>query len=548
MGAVTALSCGDDAAQPAAATALRISAVLLDHPLMPTSPPFVRAFPEPQGRPCDRWRPVSSPPSHDDVEQRHLYPHVLRWAPARRIDERGCVMKVCFARFRLPLSIAVAALVGAACAAHAGAEVQPQAGPQAPLQPGQDVILYQQARERLAPVDAAYQQALAESLSSQNKYERRLALDRLTVLRVPLDPSLLDPLVELLPETDKLHDEQCAEIVDRLSRSYGGQGEELMYAHCNVQGGTSNGSLAARLLGRFGGTGRVQPAIVEHVRAHPDEVEAVIDSLGGHTGAMARATVEALGATGDRRVQQALLRLALSAGCDELSDPKRLGPVVALLDSKEVGLAAALALLRLSACEREQPELAGANDQATRIVTARLQDYGDQDIVAQVSRLGGAATRFAVELQKRFEANRAERPAIIKAYGAMRYRGEVAVPLLVSVLKDAESSYLHGVALEALAWIGPGSSMAKPAILALLRDQEFLYRTEALQALAGGGVKLSRRELEALVTTYAKHCADAGSIPFFNLGRDAQCAKQAEALSQLAERAKLPFRAVGWQR
>jgi hypothetical protein len=457
-------------------------------------------------------------------------------------------MRARFANYRLPLSIAWAAVVVAACAAHVGGEVQPQGQPQSPLQPGQDVILYRQAREQLAPIDAAYQKALAEALASENKYERRLALDRLMVLRVPLDPRLLGPLVRLLRETEKLHDEQCTAIVDRLSRSYGGQGEELMYARCNVQGGTSNGSLAAKLLGRLGGTGKVQPAVAEHVRAHPEDVEAVIDSLGGRARGVGRATVGALGRTSDRRAQQALLRLGLAAACGELSDPKALGPVVALLDSKEVGVAAALALLRLSACEREREELAAAHDQATKVVRARLEDYGDQEIVARVTRLGGAGARFAVELQKRFEANRTERPAIIEAYGAMRYRGSVAVPLLVNVLKDAESSHLHGVALEALAWIGPGSSKAKPAIMALLRDKEFLYRTEALRALAHGFAKLTPREFKQLVAAYEVQCARAGSIPFFNLDRDAECQKRAQALSLLAESAKLPFRETGWQR
>ena len=456
-------------------------------------------------------------------------------------------MKHRFARIRLAVWATVA-LIGAACAARVVAEVPPEARARPPLEPGEAVVLYQQARKTLIPVDTAYQKALAASLESQNKYERRLALDRLSDLRAPLDPSLLAPLVKLLPETEKLHDEHCTHLIDRLSRSYGGQGEELEYARCNVRRGTSNGSLAARLLMRFAGTGKVQPAIAAHVRAHPADVEAVIDSLGPQARGVGRAAVEALGTSRDSQTQKALLRLAQAGGCGELDDPSALEPVARLLDSKEVGLAAALALLRLSACEREKQELAAAHAQATQIVQARLADHGDKDIVTQVTRLGKAAARFAAELQKRYQANRGERPALIEAYGAMRDRGAGAVPWLVSVLTDAESSDLHGVALEALARIGPPSAVAKRAVLALLWDKESPYRTEALEALAYGSAKLGPGEFKRLEAVYQVDCADAGSIPFFNLDRDAKCEKQSQALSLIAENAGLPFRAEDGQR
>jgi hypothetical protein len=166
------------------------------------------------------------------------------------------------------------------------------ARPNAPPTPRSDgaVELYGKARAKMRPALAAYGRRLLESLESDNPYERRLALDRLMANREVLDEHWVPALVRRLVEATPLFDEHCAALVGRLDRSYGGQGEELDYARCNMQGGTSNGALAARLLSAFKWT----PEVVAHVMRGPGTVEAVLSSLGPAAGGPGAEAAQAL--------------------------------------------------------------------------------------------------------------------------------------------------------------------------------------------------------------------------------------------------------------
>jgi hypothetical protein len=103
----------------------------------------------------------------------------------------------------------------------------------------------QQAREKMRPALVAYGRTLLKSLESGNPYERRLALVRLAANPEISDDSWVPAQVRRLVERTPLCDERCAAMVERLDKSYGGQGEELECAQCKMQGATSNGSLAA---------------------------------------------------------------------------------------------------------------------------------------------------------------------------------------------------------------------------------------------------------------------------------------------------------------
>src|SRR6185312_11943807 len=106
-----------------------------------------------------------------------------------------------------------------------------------------------------------------------------------------------------LEETEKLYSAGCASVIERLDRSYGGQGEELEYAHCNVQGGTTNGVLAARLLAGHAAF----PLVVARVAERPRSVEAVVEALGPSAMGPASDVAGPLGAARDPEVQLALL-------------------------------------------------------------------------------------------------------------------------------------------------------------------------------------------------------------------------------------------------
>jgi hypothetical protein len=187
------------------------------------------------------------------------------------------------------------------------------ARPNSPRPPRSDgaVELYRKARAKMRPALEAYGRTLLESLESDNPYERRLALERLAANLGIVDEHWVPALVRRLVETTPLFDEHCASLVERLDRSYGGQGEELHYAHCNMQGGTSNGALAARLLTAHKWTGEV----VAHVMRGPASVEAVLSSLGPAAGAPGAEAAQALAKASDPAVEAALLRMAMVGSC-----------------------------------------------------------------------------------------------------------------------------------------------------------------------------------------------------------------------------------------
>ena len=66
-------------------------------------------------------------------------------------------------------------------------------------------------------------------------------------------------------------------------------------------------------------------------------------------------------------------------------------------------------------------------------------------------------------------------------------------------------------------------------------------------ALEATGVTTSPAQWKRINARYRKMCADAGSIPFFSLGRDDACSAAAQVLARIAARDGHRFREVGWR-
>jgi len=437
-----------------------------------------------------------------------------------------------------------------AAGASAGAAPPAAARPKTAVPaPSPVAARYAEARRSLAAANAGFQRALVESLDSDNPYERHLALGTLAQLPALVEGSVVPAVARRLEELTPLQPEMCVGLIERLDRSYGGQGEEHMYANCLHRGGTSNGSLAAKLLA---GAGRSAfPVIVAQVAARPKSAEAVLASLGPAGVGPAADVAGPLAATKDPEVQRALLRLALAGPCGGAA-ADTLAPVAALQGSASpaVSRLATLAVLRLTGCGPADARLAEARNPAIASVGARLQSAGDAEVVSQVALLGPAAEPFVPLLVARFDraTTPQERTAILAALAAAGAGARAATPLLAGLLRGGGQGYLVEPALRALAAIGPPAVAAKPAVLALAADADSLYTLDAAETLARIGAKLDAREYARLYGPYAKDCQRAGSIPFFNLGRDDDCARLADAVHRLGRLGGHRFKEVGWRR
>jgi hypothetical protein len=374
-------------------------------------------------------------------------------------------------------------------------------------------------------------------------------MERLRVLPDLLDASIAKALVPRLSETEPLYSEFCAAMIARLSGAYGGQGEELEYAKCQYQGGTSNGALAGKLLeGWAFAHPEVLSEIAEYVRRNPSATEGVIDSLGPLAPAPAPSALKALSNASEAGSQLALLRLAVVGRCGSVSDRASLEPVVMLLQSHDAKVKsyAALVLLRLGACDKTVEGLQSEQQTATSLVETRLEDPGDKSIVDEVAWLGPAGAVFVPKLSRRFEVKPADERALIVALGEIGPGASALVPQLVKILDDPKRLHLHADTLRALTRIGPPASSAKAAILKCLTREPLL--SDGFFALSGISARLSRNEFSRLNALYRADCKEAGSIPFFSLERDEDCGKQASVLAALAEVGGFSFQEVGWRR
>jgi hypothetical protein len=409
---------------------------------------------------------------------------------------------------------------------------------------------YDAAARGVAAADAAYRRALVASLDADNEYERKRALEIAAAHPGIIDGDVVAALVRRLEETTPLQDSGCAHMIARLDREYGGQGEELEYARCNVRGGTSNGKLAAKLLGRR----RVFGAIAARVAQRPDSVGAVLAALAPSQIGPLSELKPALDAAATAQSQQALLRLALAIDCGGGASPapELMAPIVALQSSQAppVSRAAALALLRLTGCGPVPDALAGARQRAAASVEARLRDLKDKDIAGDMALLGPAAAPFMPSLLARFDqaaGDHNQRKALV---GVFRSAGPGAGPAtarLAAALRDPKQRYLQDETLAALSAIGPTAAGTKRALLALLVADPDYVPVEIVETLAAIDARLTRAEFDPLYGDYRKSCRRAGSIYMFNLGRDEDCYRRADALERLAKRAGHPFAITGWR-
>ena len=409
---------------------------------------------------------------------------------------------------------------------------------------------YDAAARGVAAADAAYRRALIASLDADNQYERKRALESVAAHPAIIDGDVVAALVRRLEETTPLQDAHCAQMIARLDREYGGQGEELEYARCNVQGGTSNGKLAAKLLG----TRRAFGAVAARVAQRPASVEAVLAALApSQLGPLSELT-PALGAASNPDQQRALLRLAVAIDCGAGASPapELMAPIVALQSAHAppVNSMAALALLRLTGCGPVPDGLAGVRQRAAASVETRLRDMNDKVIARDMALLGPTAAPFMPSLLARFDraaGDRDQRTALVGAFRGAGAAASTATPRLATALRDPKQRYLQDEALAALSAIGTTAAGAKPALVALLAGDPDYVPVEIVETLAAIDARLTRAEFDPLYVDYRKDCKRAGSIYMFNLGRDQDCYRRAAALERLAKRAGHPFGTTGWR-
>jgi hypothetical protein len=405
------------------------------------------------------------------------------------------------------------------------------------------VELYRKAHASLRPALDAYGRALRASLESDNPYERRVALERLAANREIVGPDWLPALVRRLDENQPLFDEECARIVARLDKSYGGQGEELEYAHCNVKGGTSNGALAARLLPG----GEWAAEVVRHVMAAPGTAEAVLASLGTMSGGPGMEAARALAAAKNPAVEAALLRLVIAGNCVH-QGPEILAPIAQRFAaaSPAVRNLAPPAYLRLSDCVAEDERYAEPRSRAVAALASRVADAKDMGILDELALVGPAAHPLVPGLLARMKSAPRQLGPVLAVLGAIGRPARAASSTLVALLRDQGHEAWRGPILQAMARIGAAPSGAKEAALAALAtDPDLLAEVAAL--LASSYARLTPQEFGLLDRPYRKQCARAGSIFMFNLGRDEDCAKIASSLSQLARAAKVNFHESNWR-
>jgi len=410
---------------------------------------------------------------------------------------------------------------------------------------------YDDARGAFVAADAGYRRALIASLDAESPYERKRALDELGAYPAWLDDAaVIGALVRRLEETPPLQDSGCAHMIARLDREYGGQGEELEYARCRMKGGTSNGAVAAKLLGARPVFGVVAARVAER----PASVEAVLAALApsqvGPLSELKPALEKA--ATADK--QAALLRLAIGIECraDTSPAPELMAPVVALQVSPtaRVSRLAGLAVLRLTGCGPVPAAFAAARQRAAAVVDARLRDAGDREVVRDLEWLGPMAVPFMPSAFVRFDrvaADREQRRALVAVFRRAGAGARDATPRLIAILRDRKQTGLHKDALAALSAIGPAAVAAKPALMPMLSGDDAVYPIEAVETLAAIEARLTRAEFDPLHAEYRKDCRRAGSIYMFNLGRDEDCYRRAAALERLAKVGGLHFQETGWR-
>jgi hypothetical protein len=415
----------------------------------------------------------------------------------------------------------------------------------------QALELHSKARESLSPALADYRRALVSALGSANPYERRLAMERLAMIPDQLDLDAAAALVPRLAEGEKLYSEECARSIESLSHRYGGQGQEVEYARCQYQGGTSNGTLAGKLLRRP----LVQPpmasqvleVIAAFVREHPTSAETVLVSLDSAADAVGSAAAAEVPKASDTAGRAALLRLAIAGHCGSVSVPANLEPVIASMRSNErrVRDYAALAFLRLGVCTAKVDNTLEPHRQAAvSLVEARLNDAKDTAVVTEVAWLGAAATVFVPALLRRLDLTPPQSRDIIVALGRAGIGAAPAVPALTNILRNRKASHLHEATLVALGRIGAVAAPAKGTIIELVTRDTHLS-AEGLQALANMFVRLSPDEFSRLNKLYQEQCKNADSVPFFSFSRDDRCRKEMAAMANIAERSGMTFREVG---
>jgi hypothetical protein len=409
---------------------------------------------------------------------------------------------------------------------------------------------YAGARGAVAAADATYRRALIASLDAENPYERKRALGEVGAYPMLIDDvQVIAALVRRLDEAAPLQDSGCVDMIERLDRAYGGQGEELEYARCRMKGGTSNGAVAAKLLGDRPVFGLVAAWVAER----PASVEAVLTALAPSQVGPLSDLKPVLERATSPASQAALLRLAIAIDVDRDTSPNPalMASVVSLQESptKRVSELAGLAVLRLTPGP-VRPALEGPRQRAVAVVAARLRDAGDAEVVNDVKWLGSGVMPFMPEVLARFDRatmDREQRRALVAVFRRAGPAAHEATPRLMAVLHDEKQLYLQGDALAALAAIGPAAAAAKPALMPLLGGDRAYFQIEAVETLAAIGARLTRPEFDPLFAAYREDCRRAGSIYMFDLRRDENCNRRASALERLAKLGGHRFREAEWR-
>ena len=347
---------------------------------------------------------------------------------------------------------------------------------------------YDAAARGVAAADAAYRRALVASLDADNEYERKRALEVVAAHPAIIDGDVAAALVRRLEETTPLQDAHCAQMIARLDRAYGGQGEELEYARCNMRGATSNGKLAATLLGPR----RVFGAVAARVAQRPASVGAVLAALAPSQIGLLSELKPALDAAATADAQQALLRLAVAIDCGAGASPAPdvMAPIVALQSShappvnRTAALGAAAPHRLRARCLMRSPALAsapphrwmrGCGTSTTRTSRATWPCWDP------------TAAPFMPSLLARFDqaaGDRAQRQALVAVFRSAGTGASPATPRLATALRDPKQRYLQDETLAALSAIGPAAAGAKPALVALVTADPDYVPVDIVETLA----------------------------------------------------------------
>jgi len=390
--------------------------------------------------------------------------------------------------------------------------------------PAGDVELWRAAESGLDVPEKAYAKELSARLQSTNPYDRLLALKRLRALPALVSPELTRRLADLASEDVKLFDsKECLE-----EHSAG------VAVDCPM---TTIGNYARLVLLQLP-SDRVATVMVERVLQDPNAAEALAPLVANVYGDRASALVPELKRAKTVEQQSAMLLLATELDCAASDvDVASLKPFL-MSTSEPVRVRAALVVLKRSdGCDHTAaPVGGGAREQATRIVADAVDRDQPPSILADLHRIGTAASPAIPSLLKRLDKD----VRVLVVLGGIKFRARTTAPRLAAMLEDPAHKAVHRDVLKALSLIRPGPEQVRQAILASVQRQSSLL-PEGARALADIEAPVNAGELEYLSRLYRTQCkADNAQYSF---RKQSDCHTTNSALTSLAARSGLRFEA-----